>query len=442
MRAFKLPLIACWLGLATQTQAADLLELYDQALLTHPIVKGSEFAIDQAKARHDQARSKLLPQISAVGNLNWNELSQALPNNSLSSQSSATSSYQGTRGVVQLRQALFDLSSFLRWQGAESITLQTEQELEVAKISMTANLIDQYLEVLETEDQINYLQSEKSHTESDLKRMQRMQAMQLVPVTDLYDIEAYYQTLLTTELETIGARDIGLAKLNETTGVVVTALLKLNADSIPPVNSELEQWVEQGAQQHPSLLALNHAVDGAQKEIDGAKADHLPTLSMQMSQVYADNGGFDNRQLPYYNVGSIGLQVNVPIYAGGGTEASVDEATARYHQTQEKRTAKLREIDKEIRTAFVQARTGRARIDSTTKEVEAREKARDGKIKSYELGVINIVDLLEAKKNLLKTQFQHAQSRYDFIRSVVALKLWSGNLHRQDVEEINNWLVR
>lgn len=222
----------------------------------------------------------------------------------------------------------------------------------------------------------------------------------------------------------------------------MTSLRKLRADDLPPVPGEVNQWVEDGLRRHPSLIALDHAIEGAHKLIDGAKAEHLPTLALQMSETYADNGGFDNRQLPHYNVGTVGLQANVPIFSGGGIEAGAREAKARYHQSLEKRNGKFREIEKEIRSAFVQAQTGRSRIDSMRKEVEARAKARDSQVKSYELGVSTIVDLLESKKNLLKTQFEHAKSRYDFIRFLVALKLWSGSLNGQDVEEINHWLVK
>lgn len=427
-------------GSVSQASASDLLELYQQALTTHPIIKGGEFAIDQANAQKDQALSKLLPQVNATGNLSWNEMTQGQGSNAQPNQSSVTSRYEGTRGIVQARQALFDLSSFLRWQGADSIVLQSEQELDAARMSITADLIDQYLGVLEADDELQYLQGEKAMTESDLKRIRRMQALQLAPVTDLYEIEAYYQTLLTKELEVIGAHDIALEKLHETTGVIVTTLQKLNAEALPNVPGVVGQWVEQGLRQHPSLLALDHAIAGAHKLIDGARAEHLPQLSLQMSETYADNGGFDNRQLPHYNVGTVGLQVNVPIFAGGGIEAGAREVTARYHQSIEKRSGKLREIEKEVRSAYVQARTGRSRIDSMGKEVEARAKARDAKTKSYELGVTTVIDLLESKKNLLKAQFEHAKSRYEFIRSLVALKLWSGSLNDRDVEEINQWL--
>lgn len=425
--------------LPINSQATDLAELYQSTMVTHPILKGSEFAIDQASAQKDQALSRLLPQISATGNLSWNDMTQA---SSVPNQDSTNNTYQGTRGIIQARQALFDLSSFLRWQGAGAVVLQTEQELEAARMSITADLIDRYLAVLEAEDELQYIQGEKAMTESDLKRIKRMQELQLAKVTDLYELEAYYQNLATKELEVIGAHDIALEKLHEISGLVVNTLQKLQGDGLPGVPGEIGEWVDQCVKQHPALLALDHAIEGAHTMINSARAEHLPQLTLQMSETYADNGGFDNRQLPHYNVGTVGLQVNVPIFSGGGIEAGAREATARYYQSLEKRNGKLREIEKEIRTAYVQARTERSRIDSMAKEEEARSKNKDAKIKSFELGAVTVIDLLETKKDLLKSQFGHSKARYNFIRALVALKLWSGSLGGQDIEEINRWLVK
>jgi len=430
-------LVFCLANLASPSFAADLLELYNQAMMTHPAIKGSEFYIEQARAQKDQAFSKLLPQVSATGNLSRNAMSQ-----DQATGPSVDSSYKSTRGILQAKQALFDMPSFKRWEGSKLAILQSEQELGVARMSITADLIDQYLKALETEDRLQYLQGEKALTEGDMKRISRMREMQMAKVTDLYEVEAYYQALLTKELEVIGEKDIALAKLRETTGIDITSLQKLDDTDLPAVAGGIDQWVEKSMSSHPSLLAMNYAVEGAQKFIESARAEHWPQLSLQLSETYADNGGYDNRQLPPYSVSTIGIQASIPIYAGGGIEAGARDARARYNQTLEKRNTKTREIEKEIRTAYVQARTSHARIQSTAKEVQARKKSRDAMDKSYELGVATIVDLLEAKKNLLKTRFEHAQSRYEFIRSLVALKLWSGNLDDRDVEEINRWLIR
>jgi outer membrane protein len=161
-----------------------------------------------------------------------------------------------------------------------------------------------------------------------------------------------------------------------------------------------------------------------------------------MSGIYAKNGGFDNRQLDPYTVGTLGLQLNVPLYSGGSMKAGEREAIARFEITKYKRIEKQREIERETRTAYLSAQTGYSRIASAAREVEARVKARDGQQRGYELGASTIVALLEAKKNLLKSRFGYAKARYDYIQSLVALRVWGGTLARTDIEQINGWLTQ
>jgi outer membrane protein len=428
----------------------SLLGLYEHTLASHPVLKGREYAIDQAAAEKDQVLAKLLPQIAAVGNLSWNDMTQLQQSTrtvvrsgrltSVLVSEAFNSTYEGTRGIVQARQALFDLPSILRLQGARAAMRQTEQDLEAARMAVAADLIDRYFQALEATDEIGYVRGEQALTEAELKRIRKMRERQLAPVTDLYEVEAYAQALQTKELEAQNARAVALEKLRETSGVPVPDIAVLQRDELPTPPGEVDRWVNDAVRHHPALMSLQYAEESARKMIASARAEHLPQVSLQASETYADNGGFDNRQLPRYNVGSVGLQLNVPIFSGGGIEAAARGATAQYQITQEKRTEKLREVERETRTAWLNAQSGRARIDATTKEVEARTKARDAQDKSYQLGVATIAALLESKKNLLKAQVEQSKSRYDYIRALVALRLWAGSLTQKDVEDIDSWL--
>jgi outer membrane protein len=436
-------LFGLWAGLSQAAPApVDLLQLYEQALAANPVLKGREYSIDLAKAQEDQALSKLLPQVVAIGNLSWNEFAQATPATLFQPAGVVTNRYEGVRGVIQARQALFDLPSILGYIGAGSSVLQTEQELAAVRMALTADLVDRYFTVLEASDERGYVQGEKDLTSGEMQRIRRMYERQLALITDLYEVEAYYQTLLTREIEVDNAKAVALEKLRETAGLPVSEVAPLARDQLPEVPGEVDQWVQEAGRNHPSLLALQHAIDAAEMAIGSARAGHLPQLSLQLSEVYADNQGFDNRPFPRYTAGNVGLQVSVPIFSGGAVEAGAREAVARYQAAQEKRAEKLREVERETRTAYLNARTGRARVDSTAREVEFREKARTAQEKSYELGVATIVALLESKKNLLKARFEHAGARYDYIRALVALRLWTGTLSQRDIEDINGWLAK
>ena len=419
---------------------ANLLQLYDLAVTTNPVMEGRKYSIAQAEAQKDQARSKLLPQASANGTMSWNEFTQEVPNRFTGQTADITSQYQGLRGVVQARQALFDLASYRAFEGAGLTIKQAEQDMEDARLNLATDLVDRYLEFLEATDEASYLQSELDLTDGDMQRIRRLYERAMSKVTDLYEIEAYYQTLKTRELEIHNAQAVALEKVREVVGVPVVDLARLKKEELPPVPGQPDQWVTEAVQRHPAMRALQHALEASAKTIASQWANHLPTLSLQMSGIYAKNGGFDNRQLDPYTVGTLGVQLNVPLLSGGSVKAAEREAVAKFEITKYKRMEKQREIERETRTAYLSAVTGYSRIASTSREVEARVKARDGQLRGYELGASTIIAVLEAKKNLLKSRFGYAKARYDYIRSLVALRVWGGTLTRADLEEINRWL--
>lgn len=427
---------------AAEEHPTNLLQLYDLALTTNPVVEGRKYSVVQAEAQHDQARSKLLPQVSATGFVSWNEFTQEVPNRFTGQTTDVTSQYQGLRGVVQARQALFDLASFRAYQGAGFIVKQAEEDLADARMGLATDLVDGYLEFLQAHDEATYLQSELELTDGDMQRIRRFYERAMAKVTDLYEIEAYYQTLKTRELELHNAKAIALEKLREVVGVPVADLARLTKEELPPVPGQPDQWVTNAVSHHPAIRALQHAMDASAKIIASQWANHLPQVSLQMSGIYAKNGGFDNRQLDPYTVGTMGLQLNVPLFSGGNMKAGEREAIARFEITRFKHLEKQREIERATRTAYLNAQTGYSRIASTTREVEARVKARDGQQRGYELGAATIVAVLESKKNLLKARFAYAKARYDYIRSLVALRVWGGTLTRTDLEEINSWLAK
>lgn len=228
---------------AAEGQPATLLQLYDQALATNPVVEGRKYSILQAEAQKDQARSKLLPQASATGFISWNELTQETTNAFTRQTTDFTSQYQGLRGVVQARQALFDLASYRAFEGTGFSVKQAEQDLEDARMSLSTELVDRYLEYLEAHDEARYVQGELDLTDGDMQRIRRMYERAMAKVTDLYEVEAYYQTLKTRELEIHNAKAVALEKVREVVGGAVADLARLTKEELPPVPGQADQWV-------------------------------------------------------------------------------------------------------------------------------------------------------------------------------------------------------
>lgn len=431
MRLAQSAVLALCLALVSlAARAESLIDFYRAALETNPAVRTREFGIDQARAQKAQVKSKLLPQVVATGNYGWNNYDET---------GRAALQYDGIRAGVQARQALFDLASYFKLQSAEFAILESEQQREAARMAVAGDVVDRYLMVLQADDEIEHLLVENTAVESQLARLRFMRDRQLVKVTDLYEVEAYQQGLTTRQIEARGARAVALARLRETTGLPADGVLSLARENFPEVPGEESRWLDDAVHNNPNLMALQNGIQAAEKLIKSGYAEHAPQLALTSSWSYSDQG-FDNRLVPKYNVGTVGLQLVIPIYEGGSTQATVNEAVARHGIASQQYEAARRELERGVRTAYLSAVTGYARIASTNDEVNAVLRVLESQQKSYELGASTIVDVLIAQRQLFKSRTEQYKARYDYIRALIELRVRAGSLTEDDIRDVDAWM--
>lgn len=415
--------------LCAGSHAEGLLKLYHHALANNPALKQFEYEIDRKAAQQDQALSRLRPQVSITANRSRNDFSE---------EGFGSDQYNTSRASIQGRQALLDLPSYRRLEGAKARTLQSKEQLAASRTDLAEELVERYLDVLTASDDIDYQQAETQAVESQLARLRRMHERQLAKVTDLYEVEAYRQTLNARDIEKQNARAVALEKLSETVGMTVTEVAPLSRQDMPPALGNVDQWLGEGTQNNRNLSALRYAIESEERTVASARAEYLPQLALLVSRTHSDSDSDSRRSRPF-NVSTIGLQLTVPLYDGGRVQAGVQEALARQNIAQAQYEQKRREIEREIRTAYLGTVANRARIDATAQAVRAQEKSRDAQQRSYELAVSTVVDLLDSQKRLFQLRSEQSKARYDFILSLVVLRIRAGALSDRDIEEINGW---
>jgi outer membrane protein len=417
--------------------ADDLLSLYQRAVLASPELNMSEYTVEIARAQEDQAFGKLLPRVDVSGNYSFNTLhrqsSGRLP--------ASTDDYPGQRASVNLRQPLFDLQAYLLMKSQQSRTSQSEEDLLAAHQHLIVDLVERYMDALEAADKSRIIAAELSSTEQQLKRVVAMQARQMAMVTDMYELQARTETLRTNLIDSDNDARIALEKLHELTGEAVVSIQPARLDAIPPPpEGDIENWVQQAGHLNPELQALKHAVESARRSISGYQAGHLPRVELQLNGTYS-NTIFSNQQTTPFDVGTAAVEATVPIYGGGIVSAQVKEAEARTRLSEAKLEQKLRELEKLTRAAYLDMATSPARSQATDRQLIASEKSRDAMKKGYELGVVTIVDLLTAEKQLSEARKVQRQARYRYFKARSALYYQTGRLIADELAQLNSWLI-
>lgn len=429
------PLFFFCLGLCFSLPATadDLLNLYARAVLSSPELRGSQFALDIAKAQEDQAFGKLLPRADLTGNYSLNRLHYYQGGGQ-------SAEYPGKRAVLSVRQPLFDLQAYLLMKSQQLGTQQSEENLLAAQQKLILDLIERYVDALEAQDKSTIIEAELRSNEKQFTRVKAMQELQMAKITDLYELEARVETLRTQLLDSYNDAKIHLEKLRELTGDEVKDLQATRLDVIlPPPDGDIETWLQAG-QTNPELLALKHAVESAQQSISAYQAGHLPRIELQANSTYSDTA-YNSLQSAPYEVRSAAVEAVIPLYQGGVISARTREAEGRHGLSITKLQQKQRELEKITRAAFWDMSTSPARNRATDRELVASEKARDSMETGYELGVVTIVDLLNAQKQLSEARKAQFQSRYRYFKARSTLLYQAGLLVDEELAKLNNWLV-
>ena len=80
------------------------------------------------------------------------------------------------------------------------------------------------------------------------------------------------------------------------------------------------------------------------------------------------------------------------------------------------------------------------RVDARLKAIRSAQSALEATETGYEVGTRNIVDVLQAQQRLFSSQFDYADSRYNYVLNLMRLKQSTGKLTQEDLEELNQFV--
>ena len=134
------------------------------------------------------------------------------------------------------------------------------------------------------------------------------------------------------------------------------------------------------------------------------------------------------------------LNMNIPIYQGGGVYSGVKQAGYDLQAAQENLDLIRRQVAENTRSLYSAINTDVARVRARLRGIESAQSALDATETGYEVGTRNIVDVLNAQRNLYLSQFQYASARYRYVLDTLRLKQVVGTLNPEDLYALNEFI--
>lgn len=202
-------------------------------------------------------------------------------------------------------------------------------------------------------------------------------------------------------------------------------LLAALAQGALPANFEqdLDALVAEARRRRPDLMAAAAQTQAARAGIDGARAAHLPSLSLGLTASDTHNAGLGDTR-----GGTVGLTLNVPLFAGFATTYKVRAAEAQAESRAAVQERLNLQVAQDVWNAYQALVTATQTTRSSADLLASAEQSDKVARGRYQAGVGSLLDLLNAQSALASARQQRVQSLFDWNVSRAALAQSMGAL--------------
>ena len=417
---------------AENSIGSTLEDFFTAAINYSPTLQIAAESLNIGSARKQAANGRLLPQLSANASVS--------DNRRMISDTSQLQKFDGRRYSVQLSQVLFNWQAYAARSAAYLVEDQIEAEYYGALSNLLTDVAERYFNVLQAQDALDSIAAELVAVQNQLNQIQSLYDRQLAQITDLYQARASAAAVEAEQLNLQSELAMRREALRSASGVTAGELSSLREEAaIPPLENSINYWVSQAEKNNHQIVAREFAVEAADKRVDEQRGAYMPQVNFVV-QRQDSNVGFDNMPLNRTDNTYVGLNVTIPLYAGGSNKAAVREALSQHSIAENELRQVQLEANEQVRIAYIQVQAAETLIEAAQKLVDSTALASTAMQRGFELGAVTSVDVLNALRDQYRAERDLQQARYDHIKFLLMLKRETGLLTADDMLEVGSWL--
>lgn len=421
--------------------AADLLQTYREARANDPVYASARAARDAGLEFLPLGLAPLLPTINASGFTQMNNIDidfrGAVPP---SKREGNTNGYS-----VSLTQPLFNWQNIMVYREAGFKVAQAEAVFAQVAQDLIVRVAQAYFDVLSSQDSLAFIQAQKTAISEQLAQAKRNFEVGTATITDTHEAQARFDLSASQEIAAQSDLEIKKSALQQIIGKFPERLtpLKPSIQLSAPKPSAMEQWVTSAENQNFAVRIQQAGLEIATREIERSRAGHYPSLNMV--------GSYGSNSASISTVGTVslgtdstsrtlGLQLAIPLYAGGGVNALVRQAIANQDKARQDLENARRSAAQAVRQSYLGVTNGMAQVGALEQALISSQSALDSNKLGYEVGVRINIDVLNAQQQLFSTKRDLSKARYDTLVNGLRLKAAAGTLTEEDLESVNRLL--
>jgi outer membrane protein len=220
--------------------------------------------------------------------------------------------------------------------------------------------------------------------------------------------------------------DSALASLSAVLGYQQQQHFNLIEAAPAPIGFEndVTPYIDKALRDRPELASFRDEQDAANRLARSLRDARLPTVSAVIAA--GDAPSHDVRLPDSYSAG--GIQVSVPLFAGGFYQARQREAELRAKAAGESLRTLEDQVARDVRIAWLNLNNARDRLRTTQQLSRYAANAYELAEARYKAGTSSIVELSQAQLELTSAQIGETTARYDVLIQESALNYETGGM--------------
>ena len=426
-------MLASFASVRAQNAQMTLEDCINYALNNNIQVQQAALSEESSMLYAEQSKASVLPSVSASVNQNfgWNKSVDVQTgdygsldgsNSTSLSVNSSVTLFNGDKLKNQIEQSKLDLQSSLLYT-------------EVVKESVELNILNAFLQVLYAQESVLNAEKQIEATSEEIFLTQERMNLGLISQSDFLQIKselASEKLTLANAKSQLSTSRVSLMQLMEMSVGNDFSIAAPNLDEMLNLGLEPEanEIFQQALEFKPQVKKVEIDLQNAKLDEEIAKASLLPSLSLNagLSTNYSNAlSGFSyTNQLSNKVSPSVGLTLSIPVYQKKQAKTSIGIAQIGIERAELETINTKNNLRKEIEQAVVDVESAQSQYEANVEKYRAVKQSNDVAAEKYELGLLNSVDYLFEKTNLITTESSLLQSKFNLIFNYKILDFYKG----------------
>jgi outer membrane protein len=191
------------------------------------------------------------------------------------------------------------------------------------------------------------------------------------------------------------------------------------AQQLPQLSgATVREMLDDAANGNPEIVSALAQLNAARAQVDKAKADGLPTISLTSKYTRNNQPASLGLGVPQYPATGhdwyIGVQVRIPLFEGFSRSYQIREAQAKAAEQEEVVRDAQKQVASAIWTDFETVTSSHDNVESTRRLLSIAEQSFTAANKRYQMGAGSILEVLNAQSALSRARKEQVTSLADF----------------------------